>query len=224
MYIPFCVRLATQAQCARGLRPPIAQPHFRFAVIACLGILFTPRTTSRPPCYYGIVCLGILFTPRPGDCLPWSHPVRHHPVRTAALTGGRLQKGRTRQPGMRPSSSATPAVRPPPPRGALLAGSSSKAPPGATPINPDVAHPTTEVPCGSGKWGHPRIYRAGKKGMAGKRRSAVLQQWAWVHIALGRFFLSEVKTSPLATGRLLQRAITVYGTLASAREEKKNPR
>ncbi len=41
MYIPFCVRLATQAQCARGLRPPIAQPRVRLAVIVCLGILFT---------------------------------------------------------------------------------------------------------------------------------------------------------------------------------------
>ncbi len=47
MYIPFCVRLATQAQCARGLRLPIAQPHFRFAVIVCLGMLFTPHT--HPP-------------------------------------------------------------------------------------------------------------------------------------------------------------------------------
>jgi hypothetical protein len=42
MYIPFCVRLATQALCARGLRPPIAQPRVRLAVIVCHGILFTP--------------------------------------------------------------------------------------------------------------------------------------------------------------------------------------
>jgi hypothetical protein len=49
MYIPFCVRFANQAQCARGLRPPIAQPRVRLAVIVCLGILFTPLRTSPPP-------------------------------------------------------------------------------------------------------------------------------------------------------------------------------
>jgi hypothetical protein len=35
---PFCVRLANQAQCARGLRPAIAQPRVRLAGIVCLGI------------------------------------------------------------------------------------------------------------------------------------------------------------------------------------------
>jgi hypothetical protein len=29
--------------CARGLRPPIAQPRVRLAVIVCLGILFAPH-------------------------------------------------------------------------------------------------------------------------------------------------------------------------------------
>jgi hypothetical protein len=43
MYIPFRVHLATQAQCARRHRPPIAQPRVRLAVIVCLGIFFTPH-------------------------------------------------------------------------------------------------------------------------------------------------------------------------------------
>ncbi len=47
---PACLRppfrLATQAQCARGLRPPIAQPRVRLAVIMCVGMLFTPLGTN----------------------------------------------------------------------------------------------------------------------------------------------------------------------------------
>ncbi len=62
MYIPFRVRLATQAQCARGPRPPTAQPRVRLAVIVCLGVLFfiyprsPPHMSSR---------FGFFFFPNP---------------------------------------------------------------------------------------------------------------------------------------------------------------
>ncbi len=46
---------------AHGLRPPMAQPRFRFAVIVCLGILLTPfsfrsraRPTPQPPLRYSV--------------------------------------------------------------------------------------------------------------------------------------------------------------------------
>jgi hypothetical protein len=66
MYIPFCVRLATHAQCARGLRPPIAQPRVRLVVIVCLGIFFyPPPAPSRPPRCYCVSLYIIYPAPAP---------------------------------------------------------------------------------------------------------------------------------------------------------------